>query len=130
MIEFFFFFFKQKTAYEMRISDWSSDVCSSDLADPDLMATHLRCLCEADIIRNLLGAREPYSDENVRAKAQCIVDVFLKVYGKATCGLWAPNVYRHFGVTRLSGATTQRNPHTTTAPQSNRPTRLKAPPPQ
>src|SRR3546814_7921338 len=26
------FFFKQKTAYEMRISDWSSDVCSSDLA--------------------------------------------------------------------------------------------------
>src|SRR3546814_16979549 len=28
---FWFFFFKQKTAYEMRISDWSSDVCSSDL---------------------------------------------------------------------------------------------------
>src|SRR3546814_5346878 len=28
-----FFFFKQKTAYEMRISDWSSDVCSSDLKD-------------------------------------------------------------------------------------------------
>src|SRR3546814_18034007 len=27
------FFFKQKTAYEMRISDWSSDVCSSDLSD-------------------------------------------------------------------------------------------------
>src|SRR3546814_3672744 len=30
---FVFFFFKQKTAYEMRISDWSSDVCSSDLED-------------------------------------------------------------------------------------------------
>src|SRR3546814_20246940 len=29
-----FFFFKQKTAYEMRISDWSSDVCSSDLSAP------------------------------------------------------------------------------------------------
>src|SRR3546814_15866249 len=29
-----FFFFKQKTAYEMRISDWSSDVCSSDLLPP------------------------------------------------------------------------------------------------
>src|SRR3546814_3165603 len=28
-----FFFFKQKTAYDMRISDWSSDVCSSDLHD-------------------------------------------------------------------------------------------------
>src|SRR3546814_2835523 len=31
LILWFFFFFKQKTAYEMRISDWSSDVCSSDL---------------------------------------------------------------------------------------------------
>src|SRR3546814_2538844 len=31
-IFFFIFFFKQKTAYEMRISDWSSDVCSSDLS--------------------------------------------------------------------------------------------------
>src|SRR3546814_20191747 len=31
MYVFVFFFFKQKTAYEMRISDWSSDVCSSDL---------------------------------------------------------------------------------------------------
>src|SRR3546814_5857566 len=29
--QYFLFFFKQKTAYEMRISDWSSDVCSSDL---------------------------------------------------------------------------------------------------
>src|SRR3546814_6388201 len=32
---FSFFFFKQKTAYEMRISDWSSDVCSSDLRRPN-----------------------------------------------------------------------------------------------
>src|SRR3546814_2808268 len=31
LVLYFFFFFKQKTAYEMRISDWSSDVCSSDL---------------------------------------------------------------------------------------------------
>src|SRR3546814_3431754 len=36
-----FFFLKQKTAYEMRISDWSSDVCSSDLAAAD------ERLCEA-----------------------------------------------------------------------------------
>src|SRR3546814_4860591 len=33
-----FFFFKQKTAYEMRISDWSSDVCSSDLGPVTLAA--------------------------------------------------------------------------------------------
>src|SRR3546814_7314610 len=36
MIEVLFFFFKQKTAYEMRISDWSSDVCSSDLFGSEL----------------------------------------------------------------------------------------------
>src|SRR3546814_10712273 len=34
-----FFFFKQKTAYEMRISDWSSDVCSSDLPDAASLET-------------------------------------------------------------------------------------------
>src|SRR3546814_3846925 len=41
---FVFFFFKQKTAYEMRISDWSSDVCSSDLPQAQfnhkLLITH------------------------------------------------------------------------------------------
>src|SRR3546814_2995283 len=45
-----FFFFKQKTAYEMRISDWSSDVCSSDLVyvdyahTPDALETVLKAL--------------------------------------------------------------------------------------
>src|SRR3546814_5565549 len=39
------FFFKQKTAYEMRISDWSSDVCSSDLAKtPELLAAFGRAV--------------------------------------------------------------------------------------
>src|SRR3546814_2531452 len=41
-MKYIFFFFKQKTAYEMRISDWSSDVCSSDLPknpnDPDSLS--------------------------------------------------------------------------------------------
>src|SRR3546814_4606205 len=36
----FFFFFKQKTAYEMRISDWSSDVCSSDLQNRHRASAH------------------------------------------------------------------------------------------
>src|SRR3546814_4235604 len=46
-----FFFFKQKTAYEMRISDWSSDVCSSDLRRKpsafflELHRTHGKLLC-------------------------------------------------------------------------------------
>src|SRR3546814_1512896 len=44
----FFFFFKQKTAYEMRISDWSSDVCSSDL--------HAAPPAHADLKPQLAGA--------------------------------------------------------------------------
>src|SRR3546814_2736098 len=38
-----FFFFKQKTAYEMRISDWSSDVCSSDLSGKDVQGQDRPC---------------------------------------------------------------------------------------
>src|SRR3546814_16165184 len=41
MVGYFFFFFKQKTAYEMRISDWSSDVCSSDLLHAHGVGEHL-----------------------------------------------------------------------------------------
>src|SRR3546814_2246821 len=39
----FCFFFKQKTAYEMRISDWSSDVCSSDLSEAEKQAFPVLC---------------------------------------------------------------------------------------
>src|SRR3546814_19286980 len=52
----FFFFFKQKTAYEMRISDWSSDVCSSDLSDRPERA--LSNLCESARFRRLCVLRE------------------------------------------------------------------------
>src|SRR3546814_1834678 len=41
-----FFFFKQKTAYEMRISDWSSDVCSSDLLHEADGPTHLAVILD------------------------------------------------------------------------------------
>src|SRR6058998_3482971 len=40
---FIFFFFKQKTAYEMVMSDWSSDVCSSDLRGPSPAAAPTSC---------------------------------------------------------------------------------------
>src|SRR3546814_14930143 len=46
------FFFKQKTAYEMRISDWSSDVCSSDLSAPEPGA---HCLAESLFRGEALG---------------------------------------------------------------------------
>src|SRR3546814_2342611 len=58
----YFFFFKQKTAYDMRISDWSSDVCSSDLRGcraRSRAAQHLlRVGADADLgERNIGGAR-------------------------------------------------------------------------
>src|SRR3546814_19409730 len=43
-----FFVFKQKTAYEVRISDWSSDVCSSDLLEPVFSFTYRRRILQAD----------------------------------------------------------------------------------
>src|SRR3546814_7464901 len=45
-----FFFFKQKTAYDMRISDWSSDVCSSDLALISRDVERLETLIADDLI--------------------------------------------------------------------------------
>src|SRR3546814_9633320 len=63
-----FFFFKQKTAYEMRISDWSSDVCSSDLtnyqvsrntASPKLVSV------SRDFVRDLPIDWEPRGDQAV-----------------------------------------------------------------
>src|SRR3546814_10161755 len=50
---FVFFFFKQKTAYEMRISDWSSDVCSSDL----LVQKNCSTIGKLEFTRLPLGAR-------------------------------------------------------------------------
>src|SRR3546814_7503193 len=52
-----FFFFKQKTAYEMRISDWSSDVCSSDLLVEAVGGAHLGLLLGAGVDRHDRGER-------------------------------------------------------------------------
>src|SRR3546814_7047378 len=51
-----FFFFKQKTAYEMRISDWSSDVCSSDLLTAvQKLYRHLHAIVYIDLLPRLRG---------------------------------------------------------------------------
>src|SRR3546814_9422523 len=63
-VVFFFFVFKQKTAYEMRISDWSSDVCSSDLRGRSARRTASHgpdiegCRDNPDLGRNI-GRNEP-----------------------------------------------------------------------
>src|SRR3546814_2667522 len=51
MLFYVFFFVKQKTAYELRISDWSSDVCSSDLILLDRLALQAALVEQAAIFR-------------------------------------------------------------------------------
>src|SRR3546814_16937441 len=74
----FFFFFKQKTAYEMRISDWSSDVCSSDLAISEAETRYLcdavnayfkRKISPADVVWTYSGVRPLYDDAAESAAA-------------------------------------------------------------
>src|SRR3546814_4894307 len=61
----FCFYFKQKTAYEMRISDWSSDVCSSDLAEV-VALDHETMMKEAAILRKIA--------DNVAIKVPLTID--------------------------------------------------------
>src|SRR3546814_3383939 len=65
-----FFFFKQKTAYEMRISDWSSDVCSSDLdtGDTATLATAQDYADTGDAAT--LQSANHYTDQQVAAWEQ------------------------------------------------------------
>src|SRR3546814_2008048 len=62
-----FFFFKKKTAYEMRISDWSSDVCSSDLVGIDRAARRIRLDPVVDDEHEIFPAREVSYDTLVLA---------------------------------------------------------------
>src|SRR3546814_15975496 len=65
-----FFFFKQKTAYEMRISDWSSDVCSSDLFD-GVLCTLRWCVAaveegmQVDLLGAALGRQLGHGDQMI-----------------------------------------------------------------
>src|SRR3546814_19584062 len=62
-----FFFFKQKTAYEMRISDWSSDVCSSDL-EPLLASNALAARSAADRLAALKRQRPAGARHSFRCR--------------------------------------------------------------
>src|SRR3546814_17860144 len=78
-----FFFFKQKTAYEMRISDWSSDVCSSDLNVPE--DPHCGLADKAEIARgfpvlDMLDDAEPSTD-TIKERARACEEAALAVTG-------------------------------------------------
>src|SRR3546814_1385201 len=114
------FFFKQKTAYEMRISDWSSDVCSSDLAvaaaggaDFPVPANHVQWTPDAPLmegmsrVRTALGGLETEShadDATVLARAADI-DAAVE-YMFANCKLpTEPDIALHAILARLMAGT-------------------------
>src|SRR3546814_7182843 len=69
-----FFFFKQKTAYEMRISDWSSDVCSSDLLTGFTIAGALDGLAKGDFTSRELTEAHLVAMERARGLNAFIVE--------------------------------------------------------
>src|SRR3546814_7065704 len=76
-----YFFFKQKTAYEMRISDWSSDVCSSDLPKEDaLVAPPLPAVVQrfvwTIVLRCIPPAQPVAIDEDNPAQHPSIIDTW------------------------------------------------------
>src|SRR3546814_18369060 len=76
-----FFFFKQKTAYEVRISDWSSDVCSSDLR---------RVPCPAIIRVDWLGDEAKMSPNCALLRLKPIEPVLAMLFEMTDISVWAP----------------------------------------
>src|SRR3546814_18085307 len=110
----FFFFFKQKTAYEMRISDWSSDVCSSDLLifssatlgeGMERALKYLRLLSDAlnvRIITDPRGARALIKGTaaeapQLRPTEICIVFELMQFMKSVTEGRFAPQRLNQIG---------------------------------
>src|SRR3546814_1937387 len=92
-----FFFFKQKTAYEMRISDWSSDVCSSDLRETDAIVNVVRCFEDSNVI-HVAGKVDPIADIEVIETELALAD--LQTAEKA--------LHRHSKVARSGDKEAQR----------------------
>src|SRR3546814_18882517 len=106
-----FFFFKQKTAYEMRISDWSSDVCSSDLGLDFCRPLTLRFPVEISLCLALaaLGGRQSSRHGSIKAagRSHCRVVVrrFGTLGGRSIDGIGGLNLFNrlarfclHFGL--------------------------------
>src|SRR3546814_21717 len=100
-----FVFFKQKTAYEMRISDWSSDVCSSDVHDPETL--------RATVIDSVLDFDQP-SGRTSHGSADAViayvraegltVDWLLETHAHADHLSDAPYIQQELGGTLVIGS--------------------------
>src|SRR3546814_1834559 len=87
-LSFLFFFFKQKTAYEMRISDWSSDVCSSDLEAA--LAQRIPIVRRAEMLAELMRLKSTVAIAGTHGKTTttslvaALLDAGGKI-GRASC---------------------------------------------
>src|SRR3546814_17379195 len=111
----FFFFFKQKTAYEMRISDWSSDVCSSDLRGRNRVAPFVFTGIQILSPRLLVDAPEgPFSTNLFWDRAIAAE----RAYGLVHPGVWfdigAPEALQ--ATENVIGPGCTRPPHAVHAP--------------
>src|SRR3546814_1811163 len=93
-----FFFFKQTTAYEMRISDWSSDVCSSDLIVPENRRGRL-CTLGA-----ILRPEAERRDEALAARKR-------NCHGNAACGTKQRSEERRVGKECVSTCRSRWSPY-------------------
>src|SRR3546814_5546686 len=80
----FFFFIKQKTAYEMRISDWSSDVCSSDLLGPRRSSAIPSPVCAPLPSHALVGRCRALAGRMLRMKRATAIGFAQALSGAAT----------------------------------------------
>src|SRR3546814_20965090 len=112
----FFFFFKQKTAYEMRISDWSSDVCSSDLVG----AQHAGVIQQgsADFAHTLIYVEEQDEKHQGYSQGHLGPDTQAEPHAKN----WRQNHARHgigggyIGIEQGAGTARQTQPKAETQP--------------
>src|SRR3546814_4681357 len=97
-----FFFFKQKTAYEMRISDWSSDVCSSDLGS----GARLIFTCGFDSVPSDLGVffLQELARERFGAPAKTVKGRIRRLVGGLSGGTLASGRARDRKSTRLNSS--------------------------
>src|SRR3546814_20665636 len=130
------FFFKQKTAYEMRISDWSSDVCSSDLAKDagERNLANQRLSVDRVSVADVVCVRTHHADEPARPYAKARAKASRAVAGRATVWLWpvrhpspsplSNTLNDNFTCDGAQGAPTRgtaaRTPNTTVRPEHGR----------
>src|SRR3546814_4692255 len=91
MVFFLFFFFKQKTAYECRIGDWSSDVCSSDLL---VVLTALHSAARFEAPHTSYRALTLSGDEMVSALETVHVDIAVGAYPSLVAGIKTQRLYQ------------------------------------